>query len=99
MGKIYNDVEKVNNPEVNDMIENIVSVGSFVEGADYIKYRDNEINRIYNIMSKVDSRAVLLVGDFGSGKRSIIEGYVDKLEKNIKKDKVIEIDFNEIQED
>ena len=53
MGKIYNDVEKVNNPEVNDMIENIVSVGSFVEGADYIKYRDNEINRIYNIMSKV----------------------------------------------
>ena len=96
MGKIYNDVEKVNNPEVNDMIENIVSVGSFVEGADYIKYRDNEINRIYNIMSKVDSRAVLLVGDFGSGKRSIIEGYVDKLEKNIKKDKVIEIDFNEI---
>ena len=78
------------------MIDNIVSVGSFVEGADYIKYRDNEINRIYNIMSKVDSRAVLLVGDFGSGKRSIIEGYVDKLEKNIKKDKVIEIDFNEM---
>ena len=89
MGKIYNDVEKVNNPEVNDMIDNIVSVGSFVEGADYIKYRDNEINRIYNIMSKVDSRAVLLVGDFGSGKRSIIEGYVDKLEKNIKKKNII----------
>ena len=96
MGKIYNDIEKSNNPEVNDMIENIASVGSFVEAADYIKYRDNEINRVYNIMSKAVGRTVLLVGDFGSGKRSIIEGYVDKLEKNLKTDKVIEIDFNEI---
>ena len=96
MGKIYNDIEKSNNPEVNNMIENIASVGSFVEAADYIKYRDNEINRVYNIMSKAVGRTVLLVGDFGSGKRSIIEGYVDKLEKNLKTDKVIEIDFNEI---
>ena len=31
MGKIYNDVEKVNNPEVNDIIENIVSIGSLVD--------------------------------------------------------------------
>lgn len=96
MGKIYNDIEKTENEEIDKMIETLLSVGTFVESRDGIKFRDTEINRIYNIMSKVDGRSVLLVGDYGSGKRTIIEGYVDKLEKNVKSEKVISIDFNDI---
>jgi sporulation protein YlmC with PRC-barrel domain len=47
-------------------------------------------------MDKADFRTVLLVGDFGSGKRSIVEGYVNKLKKNVRTDQVIEIDFDDI---
>lgn len=96
MGKIYSDIEKSENSEMSKMIDNIMTIGSFVGGKEDVLFRDNEINRIYNIMSKADFRTVLLVGDFGSGKRSIIEGYVNKLDENVKSDRVIEIDFNEI---
>ena len=96
MGEIYTDIKKKEDGTTKNMFDSILSVGSLVAGRDNIKFRDSEINRIYNIMSKSDFRSVLLVGDFGSGKRSIIEGYVDKLAKNVKPDKVIEIDFNDI---
>lgn len=96
MGKIYNDIEQNEENSTNKMINNLLSVGALIEGKNNIIYRDNEISRIYNIMDKSDFRSVLLVGDFGSGKRSIIEGYVDRLEKNARADKVIEVNFNEI---
>lgn len=95
MGKIYNDIEKNEDGTVENMIDDILSVGSLVLERE-IKFRENEVNRVYNIMDKVDYRTVLLVGDFGSGKRSVIEGYVNKLHKNVRRDKVIEIDFDEI---
>lgn len=95
MGKIYNDIEKNEDGTVENMIDNILSVGSLVLERE-IKFRENEVNRVYNIMDKVDYRTVLLVGDFGSGKRSVIEGYVNKLHKNVRRDKVIEIDFDDI---
>ena len=97
MGKIYNDVDKTDE-KTDERLESIMSVGSFVEGTGggCIKFRDTEINRIYNIMGKVDQRTVLLVGDFGSGKRSVIEGYVDRLEANARKERVISVDFNNI---
>ena len=67
-----------------------------IEGRDDIKFRDTEIRRIYNIMDKFEYRSVMLVGDHGIGKRSIIEGYVNELYKNKRNDAVIEINFNEI---
>ena len=96
MGKIYNDVDQKEENAVDKVNQSILSVGSVVEGLDCIKFRENEINRVYNIMSKSDFRTVMLVGDYGSGKRSIIEGYVDKLNKNARTDQVIAIDFNNI---
>lgn len=96
MGKIYDDVlGKVEDP-AEDMIDNLLSVGSLVEEREGIKFRDDEISRIYNIMDKSNFRTVLLVGDYGCGRRSIIEGYVKKLHENMRGDQVVEIDFNEI---
>lgn len=93
MGKIYDDVEKNEESTVENTLDDILSVGSLVLARE-VKFRENEINRVYNIMDKVDYRTVLLVGDFGSGKRSIIEGYVNKLNKNVRRDQVIEVDFD-----
>ena len=95
MGEIYKDIEKNEDGTTKNMVDNILSVGTLVEARE-IKFRENEVNRVYNIMDKSDFRTVLLVGDFGSGKRSIIEGYVNKLNKNVRTDQVIEIDFNDI---
>lgn len=95
MGKIY-DLEQKGEENVNNNIDNLISVGSIVEGWKGIRFRNNEINRIYNIMDKSEFRSVLLVGDYGSGKRTIIEGYAQKLVDNARVDKVIEIDFNNI---
>ncbi len=95
MGKIY-DLEQKGEENVNNNIDNLISVGSIVEGWKGIRFRNNEINRIYNIMDKSEFRSVLLVGDYGSGKRTIIEGYAQKLVDNARVDKVIEINFNDI---
>ncbi len=97
MGEIYTDIKQndENSADV-EMLNNLMSVGYIVKGCNNIKFRDTEINRIYNIMCKTDFKTVLLVGDYGSGKRSIIRGYVDKLDKNARPEKVVEVDFNEI---
>ena len=96
MGEIYTDIKQNNEESEDKVLNTLLSVGSIVEGLNCIKFRDNEINRVYNIMSKTDFRTVMLVGDYGSGKRSIIEGYVNKLNQNVKADKVIDVDFNGI---
>ena len=96
MGKIYKDIERNDTGEENKSLETLLSVGSLIEGVDCIKFRDTEINRVYNIMTKTDFRTVLLVGDYGSGKRSIIEGYVNRLEKNMRSERVVEVDFNDV---
>lgn len=94
MGKIYNDID--NNDEVAEILNNMYDTCDQIEGRDDIKFRDTEIRRIYNIMDKFEYRSVMLVGDHGIGKRSIIEGYVNELYKNKRNDAVIEINFNEI---
>lgn len=96
MGEIYKDLESKNVENENKNLETLLSVGGYIEGWDGVRFRENEVNRIYNIMDKVEDRSVLLVGDYGSGKRSIIEGYVKKLDDNARIDKVIEVDFNGI---
>lgn len=96
MGKIYNDDELNNDPEVDKMINNLLNVGFIVEGKSNVKFRETEINRVFNIMDKSCMRSVMLVGDYGSGKRSIIEGYVDRLDKYARNAQVIEVDFTEV---
>ena len=96
MGKIYEDIDPVEVDSVNKMMEGLLSVGSYVDAYGGVKFRDTEINRVYNIMSKADYRTVLLVGDFGSGKNAIIQGYVKKLRDNVMTDQVVEIDFNKV---
>lgn len=96
MGNIYNDIEQNEENTIEKRLESILSVGSFMDGLDCIKFRDNEINRIFNIMKKTFMRTVMLVGDYGSGKRSIIEGFVNKLEGEAVPMKVISIDFNDV---
>ena len=95
MGKIY-DLEQKGEENVNKNLDNLISVGSIIEGWNGVHFRDNEVNRIYNIMDKSELRAVLLVGDYGSGKRTIVEGYAQKLVDNARIDKVIEVNFNDI---
>lgn len=92
MSKIYNDIAQPNDKE-KKMLENLLSMGTVIAGEIGVKFRDNEINRVYNIMDKAEYRSVMLVGDHGCGKRSIIDGYVEKLKDNLRSDMVIEIDF------
>lgn len=97
MGKIYDDVQQQGTPEQNKNNPSILlNMGSLVVGRDDVMYRDNEINRIYNIMDKTSHRAVMLVGDTGSGKRSIVEGYMQKIKDNYRNEYVVEIDFDEL---
>ena len=97
MGKIYDDVQQSGNIEQKkNNSEILLNVGSLLIGRDDVLYRENEIDRIYNIMDKATSKAVLLVGDTGSGKRSIVEGYAQKLKDNYRNEYVVEIDFDEL---
>ena len=55
MGEIYTDIKQndENSADV-EMLNNLMSVGYIIKGCDNIKFRDTEINRIYNIMCKTD---------------------------------------------
>ena len=44
MGKIYKEIDSREENPVNKNIENILSVGSLVEGVEGIKFRDLEIS-------------------------------------------------------
>ena len=97
MGKIYNDVQQSGNSEQSSNPANILlNIGSVVMGRNDVLYRDNEINRVYNIMDRSSSNAVMLVGDTGSGKKSIIEGYAQKLSDTYRNEYLVEIDFDEL---
>lgn len=99
MGKIYNDILEDDNlldEATKKLIENLESVSILIDENKNVKFRDTEINRVYNIMTRSEFRSVLLVGDFGSGKRSIIEGYVHKNNDRLRDDLVYEIDYDKI---
>ena len=101
MGKIYNgvntDVTEVDNPkDLDEMIGILNNIGSWVCDRDDVKFRDDEIKRIYNILRKYIYKNVLLVGDYGSGKRSVVEGYCGYLWKKGEHEMVFSLDFTEI---
>lgn len=79
--------------EIFDMLNNF---GSFVVERDDVKFRDDEIKRIYNILRKYLHKNVLLVGDYGSGKRSIVEGYCNYLLERGDDEMIFKLDFPEI---
>ena len=101
MGKIYNgvntDVTEVDNPkDLDEMIGVLNNIGSWVCDRDDVKFRDDEIKRIYNILRNYIYKNVLLVGDYGSGKRSIVEGYCKYLSDKGDDESVYKLDFAEI---
>lgn len=103
MGKIYNDIDteqdaqKTAEDQTKNMIETLFSVSGEIIGYEGIKFRDSEISRIHNIMDKeTELRSVLLVGDYGIGKRTVIDGYAYKLSQSGRGDIIEEVDFGEI---
>lgn len=94
MGEIYkeNDNNLKNGTEEVETKE--LYVGEIIQPPqNKILFRDNEIERVRNIMERCENRSVLLVGDYGCGKRSIIEGLVDKTKDNDTEYRVINFDF------
>ena len=101
MGKIYNGmdmnvVESDKPKELDEIISTLNDIGSWVVDRNDIKFRDEEIKRIYNILRKSIYKNVLLVGDYGSGKRSVIEGYCKYLLEKGEDEMVFKLDFSEI---
>jgi len=93
MGEIYKDIEK--NPE-NNTTEIQVNIGEVIQEPQFeIKFRDDEIKRVRNIIEKNSNRSVLLIGDYGCGKRSIIEGLVEMFKNENSEDdyRIVNFDF------
>jgi ATP-dependent Clp protease ATP-binding subunit ClpC len=101
MGSIYKgmntNIEEVDNTkDLEEIIATLNNIGSWVSERSDIKFRDEEIKRIYNILGKYQYKNVLLVGDYGCGKRSVIEGYCKYLLDKGENDIVYKLDFPEI---
>ena len=101
MGNIYNGadmnaIESDKPKNIEEIVDFLKRIGSLVGERDDIKFRDDEIKRIYNILRKYIYKNVLLVGDYGSGKRSVVEGYCGYLLKKGENEMVFSLDFSEI---
>lgn len=101
MGKIYNGadmsaIESNNLKNIEEIVDFLKKIGSLIDERDDVKFRDDEIKRIYNILRKYIYKNVLLVGDYGSGKRSVVEGYCGYLLKRGEHEMVFSLDFSEI---
>ena len=101
MGNIYNGVNtnieaSDKTREIDDIVSVLNSVGSWVVARDDVMFRDDEIKRIYNILRKYLYKNVLLVGDYGSGKRSVVEGYCKYVENKGDDEMVYKLDFSEV---
>lgn len=101
MGKIYKEVntnitESDGQKELEDILSILNDLGTWVYERDDIKFRDDEIKRIYNILGKYQYKNVLLVGDYGSGKRSVVEGYCKYLLDNGDNEMIFNLDFSDI---
>lgn len=96
MGKIYDDIineEEQTTKEYMNLFSNVTD--SYLPRTD-ILHRDSEINRIAGIMDKREYRSVLLVGDKGCGKISIIEGYMNKLKEDYRNDMVFTVNYDDV---
>ena len=101
MGKIYNgtgvDIDDIDTQqEMDDIVDTLNKIGSWINKRNDVKFRDEEIKRIYNILRKYIYKNVLLVGDYGSGKRSVVEGYCNYISEKGDDEMVYRLDFSEI---
>ena len=97
MGEIYKENTNLNKEIGENTETKELYVGEIMQPpTNKILFRDNEIERVQNIMEKCENRSVLLVGDYGCGKRSIVEGFVDKVAREGIDYRVINFDFPSI---
>lgn len=97
MGEIYKENDNNLKDGTKEVETKELYVGEIIQPPkNKILFRDNEIERVRNIMERCENRSVLLVGDYGIGKRSIIEGLVDKVKDNDTEYRVINFDFLEV---
>ena len=101
MGKIYNGadmntIEVDDKKDINEIIDILNKIGTWIVNRDDIKFRDDEIKRVYNILRKYIYKSVLLVGDYGSGKKSVVEGYSEYVLGKCEEEKIFKLDFFEI---
>lgn len=96
MGKIYKEILDNEEDSLKEMIDTLTNVCDTYEGNDSIKFRDKEVNRIHSIIGKSMNRSVLLVGDKGIGKFSIIESYISKLEKECSPLQVLTLEYDKM---
>lgn len=101
MGKIYNEadmnvIESDKPKNIEEIVELLKKIGSLVGERNDVKFREDEIKRIYNILRKYIYKNVLLVGDYGSGKRTVVEGYCNYLKNRGENEMVFKMDFPEI---
>lgn len=72
MGEIYRN----GNTNTDDNTHGELCIGEIIEPIQSgVKFRDKEIGRIRNIMGKTSGRTVLLVGEHGCGKRTIVGAF------------------------
>ena len=97
MGNIYKDInltkEEQNEIEIIDVFKSITNI---VQPCESILHRDKEIGRIEGIMDKNEYRSVLLVGDKGCGKSSIIKGFANKLFKKYSECEIGSINYDDL---
>ena len=97
MGEIYKENTNLNKEIGENTETKELYVGEIIQPpTNEILFRDKEIERVQNIMEKCENRSVLLVGDYGCGKRSIVEGFVDKVTREGIDYRVINFDFPSI---
>lgn len=97
MGEIYKENTNLNKEIGENTETKELYVGEIIQPpTNEILFRDKEIERVQNIMEKCENRSVLLVGDYGCGKRSIVDGFVDKVTREGIDCRVINFDFSSI---
>lgn len=98
MGKLYENINAgdENQQRAQEIADKFFNLVTPVEPREDVIHRDNIIERIDGIMCKIDYRAVILVGDKGSGKQSIISGYVNRLHNRYSPDSVYNVDFDNL---
>ena len=91
-----NTIEVDDKKDINEIIDILNKIGTWIVNRDDIKFRDDEIKRVYNILRKYIYKSVLLVGDYGSGKKSVVEGYSEYVLGKCEEEKIFKLDFFEI---
>lgn len=95
MGRIYDDIaENLNEENLKTMVNNLKEICEVYEPNGEVKFRENEVERIIGIVGKSSYRSVLLVGDKGIGKRSIVESFMYKCEHEFPSYQVMTLNYD-----